>query len=161
MRPAPVPPDAVFQLAENIAVGRVEKNHKPGEKIMRLAKTFKQEKSAQQHFRQEANINSIMAKYARTGILVEPGKTMRSAPQFGIFEQFDFQEAQNKVCQAKEAFMALPARIRARFSNNPAQLLDFISDESNRAEALALGIIQETKSGEKPEEIAVENPPAI
>lgn len=129
---------------------------------MRITKSFIQKneegyKGAQQHFRKEANINSIMAKYAKTGILVDPGTPMRSAPQFGVFGQFDYLECQNKVAQAKQAFMCLPARLRARFSNNPAQLLDFINNESNRAEAIALGIIAETKK-EKEE---VEKPQAI
>jgi len=128
---------------------------------MRLQKTFTQAKAAQQHFRKEANINSIMAKYQRTGILVDPGQTMRTAPQFGVFEQFDFLEAQNKVAQAKEAFACLPARIRSRFANNPAQLLEFIQDEKNRAEAIAIGIIEETKKPVEPAKIEVETPPAI
>jgi len=125
----------------------------------RSAVQYTQPGLTQQHFRKEANINSIMRKYTKTGILVDAGKPMRGAPQFGVFDQFDFLESQNKVVQAKQAFMALPARIRQRFANNPAQLLEFIGDEKNRAEAIAIGLIQEQKA-EKKEEKAPEPPSA-
>lgn len=115
---------------------RLLRNRHPG-------KVFTQPGVTQQHFRDEVNINSIMRRYEKTGVLVDPGVRMSRAPQFGVFENFDFHECQNRVALAKEAFMALPARIRTRFSNDPGMLLQFVGDESNRDEAIKLGLIKE------------------
>lgn len=120
--------------------------------------TFSEKGKTQQHFRREANINSIMARYTKTGILVDASKPMRNMPQFGVFEQFDFLEAQNKVAQAKQAFMCLPARIRQRFQNDPAQLIEFIQHEENRKEAVAIGLISEAPI-ENPAQPAAPVPP--
>ena len=42
---------------------------------------------------------------------------------------------------ADDAFMALPAAVRERFNNDPAELVDFVSDVNNRSEAIDLGLI--------------------
>lgn len=114
-------------------------------------KVFTDPGVTQQHFKEEANINSIMRKYERTGVLVEPGVRMSRAPQFGIFENLDFHECQNKVALAKEAFMALPSRIRSRFANDPGRLLAFLGDEENRAEAIKLGLVTEVVKNQSTE----------
>ena len=38
--------------------------------------------------------------------------------------------------------MALDANVRKRFHNDPAELIDFVSDEKNRDEAVRLGLLQ-------------------
>lgn len=95
---------------------------------------------AQQHFKDECDINQIMARYQRTGILTEnPGS---SRPLFGDFSNVsDFQSAQNAILDVHESFMSLPSSIRARFDNDPGLLLDFLSDEVNRNEAISLGLV--------------------
>ena len=42
--------------------------------------------------------------------------------------------------------MALPAHLRARFENDPAQLIDFLGDENNRSEAEKLGLLEVPKA---------------
>ncbi len=37
--------------------------------------------------------------------------------------------------------MALPAKIRARFDHDPNALLQFLQDETNRNEAIEIGLI--------------------
>lgn len=53
----------------------------------------------------------------------------------------DFHTAQNLIAQATERFMALPPKIRARFENDPGQLLAFMDDSRNYEEAVSLGLI--------------------
>jgi len=95
---------------------------------------------AQQHFKDECDINQIMARYQRTGILTEnPGS---SRPLFGDFSDVsDFQSAQNAILDVHDSFMSLPSSIRARFDNDPGLLLDFLSEEVNRNEAISLGLV--------------------
>lgn len=125
-----------------------------------FSRIFTQPGKTQAHFRKTSNINEIFKKYVKTGILVEQGKPMAGVPQFGVFEQFDFLESQNKVVQAKMAFNALPSRIRARFSNDPSKLLQFLGDEKNRSEAISIGLLTEipAKELEKTPEVVPETP---
>lgn len=92
---------------------------------------------AQQQFRDESDINNILRQFNITGQL--PAAVQ--IPQYGDFtEVTDYHSALNLVQKADEAFMGLPAHIRARFDNDPGALLDFVNDEANRAEAEKLGI---------------------
>jgi len=102
----------------------------------------------QQHFKHECNINAIVAKSRLHGSLPAP----KGNGFFGDFSGMDFTSMQNAVCQAKEAFMLLPAKLRSRFANSPQNLIDFVSDESNREEAILIGLIP--KPEKKPPENA-------
>lgn len=96
----------------------------------------------QQHFKDECDINCIMDKYAVTGYLVDPLKVVTAKPQFGDFTDVpDYQTAQNIIVEGREAFEALPARIRKYFANDPALYLSFISDSNNLDEALEMGLV--------------------
>lgn len=93
---------------------------------------------AQQSFKDECDINTIMRRFGQGAELPE---NFRS-PQYGDFDQVaDYQTALNAVRQADEAFMAMPADLRARFHNQPQELLDFLADGTNKAEAIKLGLI--------------------
>ena len=63
----------------------------------------------------------------------------------------DYQEALGIVAQARESFLALPSSVRERFGNNPASLIDFLNDASNRAEAISLGLLSVDKAERPPE----------
>lgn len=91
-----------------------------------------------QSFRDECDINNVMKKFERTGILPE---MIKQNPQYGDFSDVEsFQEAQNIVIHANEQFMALDAHIRKRFDNNPAKFLEFVSYPENLDEMVKLGI---------------------
>lgn len=93
---------------------------------------------ARQEFAEESNINYIADRYGLTG---EMPQVLR-LPAYGDFTGiFDFQSAQNQVRQAMEGFMTLPAKLRARFHNNPQELLEFLGDPENRPEAERLGLV--------------------
>nr|WAE43770.1 MAG: internal scaffolding protein [Microviridae sp.] len=93
-----------------------------------------------QSFVDEASIDQILAKYARTGILAERVDQPMFTDLVGVTN--DYQTALNLVLEADEAFFALPARIRSRFKNDPGQLLSFLEDPKNLKEAFELGLIQ-------------------
>lgn len=84
------------------------------------------------------NINTIMKKATRTGML--PGRSV--AGYCGDFTgAVDFHTAQNQIIEANNAFMSLPSHIRKEFKNDPGQLIEFLSDNNNRKKAIELGII--------------------
>jgi phage internal scaffolding protein len=77
---------------------------------------------AQQQFREECDINTIMERFGRTGELVAPIRM----PQYGDFDGVnDYHSAMNAIVEAQSAFDSLPAKVRARFSNDPAEFLEF------------------------------------
>ena len=89
------------------------------------------------------DINKIMGKYKRTGVLTH--LNMKS-PLYGDFTgSVDFQSAQNQVIAAQAHFDALPASIRERMKNDPQELVNFMADPANKEEAEELGLINAPK----------------
>lgn len=85
---------------------------------------------AQQHLKEETDINNIVAQYGVTGQLPEAPVNM---PTYGDFTGIgDYRQALDAVMAADDAFMKLPANVRERFNNDPAELVDFVSDFENR-----------------------------
>lgn len=93
---------------------------------------------AQQHMKDECDINVIVERFGVTGEL----PTAPIPPQYGDFSGVtDYHTAINAVRASEEAFMALPAKIRARFDHDPNALLQFLNDPINRDEAIEIGLI--------------------
>lgn len=96
-----------------------------------------------QAHKNECDINYLMDRYERTGLFYDPSEPgSNRLPEFGDFSDFDYLDAMNAVNEANDRFAELPARMRARFENDPAKLLAFLADERNREEALSLGLLQ-------------------
>lgn len=94
---------------------------------------------AQQHFKDECDINTILQKFNITGLLPEAPLS----PRYGDFTGIgDYHTALNRVIAAQDEFEALPAQIRARFDNDPSKLIDFLEDNNNRPEAEELGLVE-------------------
>ncbi len=98
-----------------------------------------------QSFKKETDINQIMARFIKTGIITEDALAKRQASFADVSNIGDYQECQNQIHAAQAAFMTLAPQVRARFQNNPAELLDFVSHKENREEAIQLGIIPTPK----------------
>lgn len=96
-----------------------------------------EESLTHQEFVKESNINSIMAKYKRTGQL----PMVQGKPMFGDFATLpEYQDALNLVLDADSAFSDLPSEVRTRFNNDPAEFVEFCSNPDNLAEAVELGL---------------------
>lgn len=93
---------------------------------------------AQQHMKDECDINVIVERFGVTGQI--PVSAIE--PSYGDFSGVnDYHTALNKIKAADEAFMALPAKLRAKFDHDPNALLNFLENEANRDEAIELGLI--------------------
>ena len=99
------------------------------------------EDMAKQSMKDECDINQIMARYIKTGVL-EHVRTY--SPEYGYATGLDFKEAMDLVVGAQAMFSELPSAIRKRFANDPAQFLDFVSNPDNVEELRKLGL---TKPG--------------
>jgi len=104
--------------------------------------------------KENCDINVIVERFEKTGVL----PSMTSSPFYGDFSvPFDFQEAQQILINAENAFMQLPAKVRREFDNNPAKFLAFVDDPSNADALVSMGL-REAPS-EKPEASPItENP---
>lgn len=93
----------------------------------------------QQQFKDEVDINTIVERF---GLGHELPESFR-APEFGDFSDVgDFQSAQNAVIAAQEAFMDMPAGMRARFNNSPQVLMEFLGNRENLEEARKMGLLK-------------------
>lgn len=107
-----------------------------------------------QSFKAECDIRNIMSQYKRTGLI---SHMTSSQAQYGDFSEVpDYQSALNIVIQAQNVFDSLPALLRKRFGNDPAQYLAFVEDVNNRDEMIKLGMID--KVAEQPNSIKTEAP---
>lgn len=103
---------------------------------------FAGESKTQQQFRDDADINNIIKRYTECPSASLMDRVCPRVPQFGDFSNVgDLQRNLNEIRDAGYAFDALPATLRARFNNDPLQLLAFVQDSSNRDEAVKLGLI--------------------
>jgi phage internal scaffolding protein len=101
---------------------------------------FSKPSLAKQSFRDECDINNILRKFNVSGEL--PAGSVQ--PQYGDFSGItDYQSALNAVMEAQDSFLALPAKVRARFQNDAALFVDFASDEANKDEMKALGLLRQ------------------
>lgn len=92
-----------------------------------------------QSFREQVNINSILARHRRSGMLDHVnGKTPFYGDVSGIA---DYQEALNVVHRASELFNGMSAAVRRRFDNDPVRMIEFLQDPSNLKEAQELGMV--------------------
>jgi len=113
---------------------------------------------AQQHFKDECDINNILRQFNITGLLPEAPLSPRYGDFTGVV---DYHSALNQVIAAEDEFMSLPATLRARFENDPARLIEFLNNPQNKDEAVSLGLVninpaELPQAVEVPQEKAVE-----
>lgn len=106
--------------------------------------TINTEKSrTQQQFKDECDINVIMSRYDNNMNLIPPDLFVKNNK--GVYGDFstvkDYQSSLNQIIEAEDSFMALPAKVRAKFNNNPQELFAFLNDKKNYDEAINLGLI--------------------
>lgn len=92
----------------------------------------------QQQFAEDADINVMMTRFGVTG---QMPSSLRM-PTFGDFTGVgDYRAAMDMVVRAQNEFMTLPPDMRARFGNDPHQLISFLEDPNNAEEARKLGLL--------------------
>lgn len=112
-----------------------------------------------QSFKDECDVNNIMARYAKTGVL---DHVRRSAPVYGDFvEVADYHTALNVMIEAQDMFDALPAKVRRRFNNDPAELMEFVHDPENSDEAHKLGLLKPDFKPPVAADVAPESPEPV
>jgi len=113
-----------------------------------------EESLTKQSDRNEADINSIIKKFEKTGMV---DSLNRNEPVFADISKYDgLQQMIMTVQDAWDDFMLLDAHTREQFDNDPTKLVAFLEDPSNREKAVALGLIEPKI---EPVKEAVSSPP--
>lgn len=101
-----------------------------------------------QSMKDECDINKILAKVQKTGMLEH---LAQGTPFYGdVSDLVDYKEALNVIKRANELFMDMSPEIRERFDNDPAKMLEFLENKDNLPEAIELGMV--LPPPEKPKE---------
>lgn len=85
----------------------------------------------------EADINTIVRNFGLTGQLPQGVRI----PEYGDFDVVsDYRSAVEAIRNADASFMAMPADVRFKFSNDPQQFLEFCANPENLEEMRKLGL---------------------
>lgn len=101
----------------------------------------------EQKHKHECDINHIMAKYHKTGILEHAN---RHAGTYADYVGYDFQEAQFQQARAITMYEELPSLLRKKF-DGPGDFLNYATDEANADEMRELGLLPPISNGDEPE----------
>ena len=88
---------------------------------------FPEPSLTQQHFAPECDINNVIARFTKTGVLPEKPGAFYADFASGM----DYRETLDFLRATQEEFLSLPAETRARFNNDPGALIDFVNDPAN------------------------------
>ena len=102
---------------------------------------FEKPSMTEQSHKDAVSIDKIINRYNRTGILGTPSQVRDMF--YGDFSEIDsFHDAENAIAAARDKFSALPAKIRAEFSNDPHKLIAALHDETQLNKLIDLGIVK-------------------
>lgn len=133
---------------------RVQVYKKPGKSL------------TEQHHAKACDINTIMAKYLKDGLIDHISKY---EPQFGDVSELDFKHSMDTITRVESEFHDLPAYVREHYDHDPANYLAaVITDDGleelrnlkppgqqyNRDGTIDQGEEQPQKAAEKPPEAA-------
>lgn len=122
---------SIFDKSEKVVVDCRRYDAKLGKMVFDPGLTKQADRDA-------CDINLILARYEKTGVLPD---MIRQDARYGDFSNVPtYQEAMEVVFRSQEQFGALSARVRERFHNDPAEMLAFCSDPKNAAEMVQLGL---------------------
>ena len=105
----------------------------------RVAMEFDPKKGlTEQHHKDRVNIHTIMRKYEKTGILEHVSQY--KGEYMNLAGRPEFHEAMNIIAEAQQMFETVPAEIRKKFGNDPAEYVEFMQNPENRDKIEALGL---------------------
>jgi len=93
----------------------------------------------EQCHRDECDINKIIAKYDRTGVL---NHVNDFEARYEDLTGLDYQTMLNTVANANSMFEGLPSEIRNQFANDPANFISFMDDKNNNEQMYEMGLKQ-------------------
>lgn len=109
------------------------------------------EKRTEQHHAKSCDINTIMAKYLKTGVIDHVNK---HSAHYGEVSAADYHAAQNLVADQKTVFEELPAFVRDHYENDVGNYLEAL--QTNEGVEELQKVLYPTDSYEEKEKLATE-----
>lgn len=117
-----------------------------------------EDRRTKSEFADDCDINLIMARYKKTGIL--PDAARAAAAKYGDFSAVPtFAEMQDKIAAAQQLFLALPATVRKAFDNDPHQFLNASQTAEGRDLMVKLGLGKAEEPSAPPSQPAASSAP--
>lgn len=114
------------------------------------------ESMTRREFAAECDINTLMKRYAQTGVISHVNNTQ---PRYlDLADTPDFMTALNMMNDAQAAFMRLPSVVRREFDNNPAEFIEYALKEENLPKLREWGLAPPEKAPEAPTRVEIVNP---
>lgn len=117
----------------------------------------------EQAHKDETDINRIMKKYEKTGLIAHVNNYQGDYGDF--VDAPDYQTALNRVMAANEMFGTLPSAIRKQFGNDPASFLEYVGNPENAESLINMGLAERAEEASgvptepTPETSVAETPP--
>lgn len=110
-----------------------------------------------QEFAADADINTIMARYKKTGMLPQD---QRQPVYVDNWDAPDLMTAMNVLNMAQDAFLRLPAKVRKEFDHDPVEFVKFAENPENIGKLREWGLADPEKAPDAPMRVEVVNQPA-
>lgn len=110
-----------------------------GDGSLRVQLNFVEPTLTEQSHKDSCDINKIMERYNKTGMLPVLADKV---PRYDDFSNVvTYHDALNLILDAQEAFETLPADVRLSFNNDPGSFLEAVDDPVRRKELLDSGVL--------------------
>ncbi|WNK13589.1 MAG: internal scaffolding protein [Microvirus sp.] len=100
---------------------------------------FYQPSKTKQQFKDECDINKIMARYQQTGLI---DFVNQNQARYQDCTGADYQEAMQTIAAANSMFQAMPSALRAEFNNSPHEFVEFCENPENAPRLKELGLLR-------------------
>lgn len=98
------------------------------------------ESMCEQHHKNDCDINTILKKYDKTGLITHVNNAKAEYGDFTVVNEY--QENLQHVINAQMAFEELPSDIRKKFANDPGAFFEFATDPSNIDKMIEYGLAE-------------------
>ena len=100
-------------------------------------------KCAQDHFKDECDVNRIIERYQATGVLTH---VQNNQARYGEMPSGEaFQSMMTQIAEARSLFEELPSKARQHFNHDPVQFLNYIQDDPSLDILDDLGLTDQTR----------------
>lgn len=128
-------------------------NHHTGE-------VFTPPRMVKQSFRDECDVNKILKQFGPAGLQKRILESQRQGQYLDLPDDLDYQTSLDVIRRGEQAFDSLPAKVRERFANDPAEFLEFMADPKNAQEMIDLGLATRSPAAAPPAPVAPKEPQA-
>lgn len=104
----------------------------------RVIYTCEGESLTQQHMSNDVNINNIMSRYQKTGVIDMSLINNAKGQYLDCTQASDYRSVCDQINAIHDMFDRLPAEVRRRLDNSPEYMLDVMANDREFAQELGL-----------------------